>query len=282
MRIAFQGDRGSYSDLAVRKAFPREETVPYKTFELAIQAIQNKEADLALLPCENSLHGRVAGIHLQLPKSGLYIIGEKFQRVEHCLLAPEGATLKTICYVHSQDVAHSQVRKLVQEFGFTEIVEIDTAYAAKEVARLNDREHASISSSLAAEIYGLNIVRRNVEDESHNTTRFYVVSPTSDFVAPDRPDCMTTFAFRVHNRHGSLLKALAGFATAGVNMTKLESYMLNGEFVATQFLCEAEGHPKQAALGIAMEELSHHAKDVRVLGVYPQDPYRQTKSQTAT
>jgi len=221
--------------------------------------------------------GGVSDIHHLLPGSGLYIIGEWFQRVEHCLLGVAGASLSDIRRAHSHTVALGQVRKILAELKLTPVVEADTAGAAQLVAQWGNKEEAAIASSLAAGIYGLDILRENVEDAKHNTTRFYVVSPNRQEPNPRMPDLMTTFVFRVRNVPAALYKALGGFATNGVNMTKLESYMINGEFAATQFLSDVEGHPEQPAVRRALEELSFFSTEVKVLGVYPQAAFRLTQ-----
>jgi prephenate dehydratase len=267
--IAFQGRPGAYSDLACRTAFPGRPTLPCDTFEQAIEAVHSGKASLAMLPCENSLAGRVPDIHALLPGSGLSIVGEHFQRVEHCLLAPPGATVAGLRRVHSHSVALGQVRALIRELGVAAVVEADTAGAAQLVAEWGRPEDAAIASALAAEIYGLAVLRANVEDAAHNTTRFYVAAAEAVGRPADMPGLMTTFVFRVRNVPAALYKALGGFATNGVNMTKLESYMLNGQFSATQFLCDVDGHPEQTSLRLALEELSFFSREIRVLGVYP-------------
>lgn len=272
--IAFQGIPGAYSDLACRTAYPGMETLPCPSFEAVIESVRDGKAQLAMLPCENSLSGRVPDMHHLLPESGLLIVGEHFQRVEHCLLAPMGAARDGLKRAHSHAVALGQVRHYLRRLGLQPVIEADTAGAAKLVADWNRPEEAAIASSLAAEIYGLNILESNVEDAPHNTTRFYVMTRRARTPEPATPNLMTTFVFRVRNVPAALYKALGGFATNGVNMTKLESYMLGGAFVATQFLSDVEGHPEQPALRRALEELSFFSTDVRILGVYPASPQR--------
>ena len=272
--IAFQGQPGAYSDLACRNAYPGAQTLPCETFEAAMEAVREGRAGLALLPPENSIAGRVADMHALLPDSGLSIIGEKFLRVEHCLLAPPGATLATIKRIHSHPVALGQVRKLIAELDATPVVEYDTAGSAEIVEKLNNVEDAAIASSLAGDLHHLQILRRNVEDFAHNTTRFYVMAREPLHLYPDTPNLMTTFVFDVRNVPAALYKALGGFATNGVNMTKLESYMLNGSFTATQFLAEVDGHPDQPSLRHAFEELAFFSTEIKILGTYPADPYR--------
>jgi prephenate dehydratase len=275
--IAFQGVPGAYSDLACRAAYPEMSTLPCTSFEAAIDAVREGRAALGMLPCENSLAGRVSDIHHLLPGSGLYIIGEWFQRVEHCLLGVRGAALSDIKRAHSHTVALGQVRRILADLHLTPVVEADTAGAAQLVAQWDNKEDAAIASALAAEIYGLDVLQSNVEDAAHNTTRFYVVAPNRQEPNPRMPDLMTTFIFRVRNVPAALYKALGGFATNGVNMTKLESYMINGEFAATQFLSDVEGHPEQPAVRRALEELSFFSSEVKVLGVYPMAAFRLTQ-----
>ena len=274
--IAFQGVPGAYSDLACRAAYPGMATLPCESFETAIDAVRDGRATLAMLPCENSLAGRVPDIHHMLPGSGLFVIGEKVQRVEHCLLAVKGATLATLKRAHSHPVALGQVRRILRDMGLTPVVQADTAGAAEMIAKMNSREDAAIASSLAAEIYGLEILKANVEDAAHNTTRFYVMAPRPMSPDPAAPNLMTTFVFRVRNVPAALYKALGGFATNGVNMTKLESYMINGEFAATQFLCDVDGHPEQPGPRLALEELRFFSSEVRILGVYPAAAFRMS------
>ncbi len=272
--IAFQGVPGAYSDLACRSAFPALATLPCPTFEAAIEAVRDRRAAIAMLPCENTLAGRVPDIHHLLPESGLHVVGEHFQRVEHCLLAPRGATIDGLLRAHSHPVALGQVRVMLRELGLQPVVEADTAGSAQLVAEWGNGADAAIASALAAEIYGLDILRANVEDAAHNTTRFYVMAPAPRFPDAAAPDLMTTFVFRVRNVPAALYKALGGFATNGVNMTKLESYMVGGHFTATQFLCDVDGHPEQPPLRRALEELGFFSTEVRVLGVYPAALFR--------
>ena len=272
--IAFQGLPGAYSDLACRAAYPGWTTLPCPSFEAAMDAVRVGEATLAMLPCENSLAGRVPDIHRLLPESGLSVVGEHFERVEHCLLAPRGATLATLRRAHSHPVALGQVRNILRELRLTPVIEADTAGAAELIAQRGGVEDAAIASALAAEIYGLEILRRNVEDAAHNTTRFYVCSRRAEMPPAGTPDCVTSFVFRVQSIPAALYKALGGFATNGVNMTKLESYMLDGEFTATQFLADVDGHPEDAALKRALAELEFFSRELKVLGCYRAHPYR--------
>ncbi|WP_211257433.1 prephenate dehydratase [Muricoccus aerilatus] len=279
--IAFQGLPGAYSDLACRAAYPGWTTLPCPSFEAAMAAVREHRAELAMLPCENSLAGRVPDIHRLLPDSGLHVVGEHYERVEHCVLAPAGATMETIRRAHSHPVALGQVLNLLRDRRWEAVIEADTAGAAHLIAERGGVEDAAIASSLAGEIYGLQILRRNVEDEAHNTTRFYVMSRDPILPPVTAPDSVTTFVFRVRSVPAALYKALGGFATNGVNMTKLESYMLDGRFTAVQFLCDVDGHPDQAPLRRALEELRFFSREVHVLGCYPAHPYRHEQAEAA-
>lgn len=279
--IAFQGLPGAYSDLACRAAYPGWTTLPCPSFEAAMEALRDGRCDLAMLPCENSLAGRVPDIHRMLPDSGLFVVGEHFQRVEHCLLAPKGASLATVKRAHSHPVALGQVLRLLKEMNLQPVIEADTAGAAHMIAERGGTEDAAIASELAAEIYGLEILKRNVEDEAHNTTRFYVMSRERRDPPVEAPDTVTTFVFRVRSIPAALYKALGGFATNGINMTKLESYMVDGRFAAAQFLCDVDGHPDSPPLKRAFEELAFFSKEFRILGAYPAHPYRLEQAAAA-
>lgn len=273
LRIAFQGRPGAYSDLACRTRVPGAATIPCESFEAAIEAVRTGAAELGMLACENSLVGRVPDIHALLPDSGLAIVGEHFQRVEHCLLGLPGAALADIRTVHSHAVALGQVRRLLHELGATPVIEADTAGSAELVARWGDRSRAAVASRLAAELHGLAVLRANVEDEAHNTTRFYLAA-RAPAPPPEGTPAMTTFVFRVRNVPAALYKALGGFATNGVNMTRLESYMMGGAFTATRFLCDVEGRPEDAGLAGAFEELRFFSSEFRILGTYARDGFR--------
>jgi prephenate dehydratase len=272
--IAFQGLPGAYSDLSCRAAYPGWKTLPCPSFEAAMEALRDGRVALAMLPCENSVAGRVPDIHRLLPESGLYVIGEHFQRVEHCLLAPKGASMATLKRAHSHPMALGQVLNLMREKRLEPVIEADTAGAAAIIAERGGVEDAAIASELAAEIYGLDILARNVEDEHDNTTRFYVMARERAYPPVDAPDTVTTFVFRVRSIPAALYKALGGFATNGVNMTKLESYMVGGRFAAAQFLCDVDGHPDSPALRRAFEELAFFSREFRILGAYPAHAYR--------
>ena len=273
--IAFQGRPGAYSDLACRNAYPAMQTLPCHTFELTMEAVRSGAADLAMIATENSLAGRVPDVHTLLPESGLFVIGETFQRVEHCLLAIKGAKIENLKRAHSHAVALGQVRKLLKELKLEAVVESDTAGSAELLAKWQDPEACAIASSLAGELFGLEILRRNIEDAAHNTTRFFVMARQPRDLSPGTPDLMTTFVFRVRNVPAALYKALGGFATNGINMTKLESYMVGGHFSATQFLCDVEGHPEDPHLRLALEELTFFSRETRILGVYPTAQFRR-------
>ena len=272
-RIAFQGMPGAYSDLACRHARPRMTPLPCRTFDDAFAAVRLRRARLAMIPIENSVAGRVADIHHLLPDSGLHIIGEHFQRVNHHLLAVKGAKLSAVRYVHSHIHALNQCRKTIKKLGLEAVEEVDTAGSAAKIAGLRDPRHAAIASSLAGKIHRLVSLKANIEDAEHNTTRFIILSRTAAMPPVRAPHAMTSFVFRVRNVPAALYKALGGFASNGVNMTKLESY-LRSDFVAAQFYADVEGHPDRANLKLAFEELRFFSHEVTILGVYTAHPYR--------
>jgi prephenate dehydratase len=273
-RIAYQGEPGANSHIVCQEHYPELEALPCASFEDVFAAVTSGEAELAMIPIDNSIAGRVADIHHFLPGSGLHIVAEHFLRIRFHLMGVPGATLETIRTVHSHVHALGQCRRIIREHGLTPLISGDTAGAAREVAEAADPSQASISPPLAAQIYGLDVLATDVEDEDHNTTRFVVLS--RDFVqAPaGNGPVVTTFVFNVRNLPAALYKALGGFATNGVNMTKLESYMVDGQFTATQFLAEVDGHPDETPLRNALEELAFFTTDVTILGVYPADPFR--------
>ena len=272
--IAFQGAPGAYSHMACADSRPDMEPLPCATFEDAFAAVSEGRARLAMIPIENSVAGRVADIHYLLPGSKLHIVGESFQRVEHQLLAIRGAALKGLRVVHSHVHALSQCRVLVRELDLAATVHADTAGAARDVAALGDPSHAAIASALAAEIYGLEVVRPNIEDAAHNTTRFVIMAASDARPAPDDAPVMTSIVFQVRNVPASLYKALGGFATNGVNIVKLESYQLGGSFNATQFYADIEGHPEHPAVARALDELGYFCAELKTLGVYPAHAFR--------
>ncbi|MDP7603588.1 MAG: prephenate dehydratase [Alphaproteobacteria bacterium] len=272
--ITFQGQAGAYSHMACLAAYPDYQPLPCETFEDAFAAVEHGKAELAMIPIENSVAGRVADIHRLLPDSGLHIIAERFQRVRHQLLGLPGASIKDLRSVHSHVHALAQCHKLIHELCLVPMVEADTAGAASAIAGRNDSSQAAIASSLAAETYGLDVLRADIEDADHNTTRFLVMAREPEEPEPGAERVLTSFVFRVRNIPAALYKALGGFATNGVNMIKLESYMLDGSFSATQFYSDIEGHPSEEPVRLALEELGFFSRDVKILGVYPADSFR--------
>jgi prephenate dehydratase len=239
------------------------------TFEDTISAVQNGEADYGVVPVENSLYGRITDIYHLLPNSGLFINGEHFLRIEMNLLGVKGSTLKDVKSVQSLSVALGQCRKFIRKHKFTTINGVDTAGSAREIAERGDKSVAAIASRYAAEVYGLDILAEGIEDAAHNTTRFLVVSRAPETPKAGKTKVKTTFVFRVKNIPASLYKAMGGFATNGVNMTKLESYMLDGSFTATQFYADIDGHPDDRNVQLAFDELKFFTDHFHVLGVYP-------------
>ncbi|MHB8884208.1 MAG: prephenate dehydratase [Methylovirgula sp.] len=278
-KIAYQGEPGANSDIACRAVFPELEPLPCATFEDALSAVLEGTADRAMIPIENSLAGRVADIHHLLPTAGLYIVGEYFLPIHFQLLGVKGAKLGELKAVYSHVHALGQCRKIIRKLGLTTHIAADTAGSAREVAEWQDKSKASLAPILAADIYGLDILANDVEDETHNTTRFIILSRTPQWPEPQASGSVTTFVFRVRNVPAALYKALGGFATNGVNMTKLESYMVEGEFTATQFLADVDGHPAQPAVSRAFEELAFFCKEFKILGVYPAHEFRITSAQ---
>ncbi len=276
LKIAFQGEPGANSDIAAREAYPGCEPMPCPTFEDALAAISSGEADLGMIPIENSIAGRVADIHHLLPHANLHIIGEYFLPIHFNLMAPKGASLKTIKSVESHIHALGQCRRFIRQHGYKPVIAADTAGAARHISETSDVTRGALAPKLAAEIYGLDVLAENVEDEAHNTTRFVILSREERHVAPGNGLVITTFVFRVRNLPAALYKAMGGFATNGVNMTKLESYMIEGNFFATMFYADVEGHPDDRGLAFALEELKFFSRELRILGVYPAHPFRAT------
>lgn len=267
-KIAFQGEPGAFSHAAAHALFPADEALPCTTFEDTIAAVQQGRAEYGVVPVENSLYGRITDIYHLLPESGLHIVGEHFLRVEMNLLAVPGTKLEEVKSVQSLSVALGQCRKFISDHKLKTINGVDTAGSAREIAERGDRTVAAIASRFAAEVYGLAILAANIEDAAHNTTRFLVISKTPEEPAADAGKVKTTFVFRVRNVPAALYKAMGGFATNGVNMTKLESYMLDGSFTATQFYADIEGRPSDRGVALAFEELAFFTDHFRVLGVY--------------
>lgn len=272
--IAFQGEAGANSHIACREAFPDMISLPCDTFEDVFAAVSEGRARLGMIAIENSLAGRVADVHHLIPGSGLYIVGEHFLPVRHQLLGLKGTKIEDIKTVHSHVHALGQCRRVIRELGLKAVVAADTAGAARQIAEEGDPSRAAIASSLAASIYGLDILRPNIEDAAHNTTRFIVMANEPNDADPEDEPVITSFIFRVRNVPAALYKALGGFATNGVNMTKLESYQLEGTFNASQFYADIEGHPSSRNVRLALEELEFFTSELRILGVYKAHPYR--------
>jgi prephenate dehydratase len=277
-RIAFQGEAGANSHIACREAYRNYLPMPCPTFEDAFAAVRSGRAQLAMIPIDNSVAGRVADIHHLMPRSGLHIVGEWFLPVQHQLMAPEGATLRTIKTVESHVHALGQCRNIIRRLRLAAVVAADTAGAAREVAEADDISRAALATKLAAKIYGLQILKKNVADDKHNTTRFVILARRPQWASRKEKKVITTFVFQVRNIPAALYKALGGFATNGVNMTKLESYMVEGSFAATQFYADVQGHPKERALQLALEELEFvsQPRTLKILGVYPAHAFRET------
>jgi prephenate dehydratase len=285
--IAFQGEPGAYANLAAREAVPHAAALPRPTFDAALEAVRQGEADLAIVPVENSVYGRIADTHLLVRHFGrmvkgqassgggdLFIAGEHFHRVRHQLLGLKGAALSGVKEVYSQRPALGQCRKIIKELALNEREWSDTAGSAKHIAELGDPASAAIASRLAGELYGLDVLKPDIEDEPHNMTRFLIVGAEDDDAPNDGRAVITTFLFRVRNIPAALYKALGGFATNAVNMTKLESYQLGGSFNATEFYADIEGHPDQPEVRRALEELQYFTSKLTILGVYPAHPFR--------
>ena len=273
--IAFQGFAGAYSDLSCREVFPEADTLPCETFDKAFAAVKSGEADLAMIPVDNTLAGRVADVHRLMPESDLHIVGEHFQPIQHALMGVKGTNLDSITTVHSHIHALPQCQKIIQELSLQQNVHADTAGAAQEIAQKNDPTQAAIASKLAAKIYGLEILKDDVQDADHNTTRFLILSKESEVPQFDaNKSFLTSFIFEVRNIPAALYKALGGFATNNVNMVKLESYV-DENFQAAQFYADVIGHPEDRPLQLAMEELGFYAKNVLLLGTYDAHSFRK-------
>ncbi len=280
LKVAFQGEPGANSDIAAREAYPGCEPMPCATFEDALAAISSGKADLGMIPIDNSIAGRVADIHHLLPHARLHIVGEYFLPIHFNLMAPKGATLKTVKSVESHIHALGQCRRFIRKHNYKAVIAADTAGAARHISESDDLTRAALAPGLAAKIYGLKVLAENVEDEDHNTTRFVILSRKAQHARPNNGLVVTTFVFQVRNLPAALYKALGGFATNGVNMTKLESYMIEGNFFATMFYADVEGHPDELPLKRALEELEFFAQkdSLKILGVYPGNvKYRSSK-----
>lgn len=280
-KIAFQGEPGANSDTACRDVYPGMEPLPCATFEDAFNAVEKGNAKLAMIPIENTIAGRVADIHHLLPESRLHIIGEYFLPIHFQLMALPGAKLDKIKSVHSHIHALGQCRKIIRRHRWQAMVAGDTAGAARQIAEAGALDRAALAPRLAAELYGLEILAENVEDQANNVTRFVILSKDAkdQQIPSEDAKMITTFVFKVRNIPAALYKAMGGFATNGVNMTKLESYQLGGKFYSTQFYADIEGHPGQRNVALAMEELGFFSEDVRILGTYPANPFRDEQEQ---
>ncbi|WP_185802630.1 prephenate dehydratase [Pontivivens nitratireducens] len=272
--ISFQGELGAYSHQACREMYPNMEPFPCATFEAAIEAVRKGNADLGMIAVENSTYGRVADVHQLLPESGLRIVGEHFVRVHINLLGVPGAKLEDVREAMSHTVLLGQCREFLNAYGITPVTGADTAGSARAVAEKGNAALAGLASELAGEIYGLDVLARHIEDAQNNTTRFIVMAPEGLMPEPSARPMMTSFLFRVRNIPAALYKAMGGFATNGVNMTKLESYMTDGSFTATQFFAEVDGHPDDPAVARALEELEYFTSSLEILGVYPKSKFR--------
>jgi prephenate dehydratase len=279
--ISYQGEPGANSHVACIDRFPGMTPLACATFEDALACVRSGAARLAMIPIENSVAGRVADVHHLLPDSGLYIVGEHFERISHQLMALPGVALKDIRTVHSHTQALGQCRQLIRSLGLTPVTEADTAGSARMVAELGDPSRAAIASQLAADMHGLTILHRDIQDAAHNTTRFLVLADQPCAITAQDSAVITTFVFRVRNVPAALYKALGGFATNGVNMTKLESYQLEGSFNATMFYADIEGHPEERRVTLAMEELDFFTSKVILLGTYPASPERARLAEEA-
>lgn len=273
-RLVFQGEPGANSHLACSEAYPNMEAIACSTFEDALAAVRSRDATYAMIPIENTVAGRVADIHHLLPDADLYIVAEHFLRVRHQLMAKPGASMDDIKRVLSHTQALGQCRNTLKRLGLSPVPEADTAGSARLVAESKENDIAAIASTLAAKTYQLEILLSDIEDAEHNTTRFLILAADPDDAEPDEGPLITSFLFRVRNVPAALYKALGGFATNGVNMTKLESYQLEGTFNATMFYADIEGHPSERPLQLALEELSFFSSEVRVLGTYRAGAYR--------
>lgn len=273
-RIAYQGEPGANSHIACLEAYPDMEPVACRTFEDAFAAVAEGDVALAMIPIDNTVAGRVADIHHLMPASDLFIVGEHFLRVRHQLLVLPGTRPEALKRITSHTHALGQCRRVIAEMGLEAVVAVDTAGAAKDLARSQDKSTAVIASAKAAEIYGLEVMRADIEDEDHNTTRFVVMSAEPDDATPDEAPVITSFIFTVRNVPAALYKAMGGFATNGVNMIKLESYV-DGTFNVAQFYADIEGHPQDRPVRLALEELEFFTSSLRVLGVYKAGAYRE-------
>jgi len=275
--IVYQGEPGAYSHLACQDGFPNMTSKPCASFAAAFREVSSGQAKLAMIPVENTVAGRVSDIYHLLPEGGLHIIGEQYLAVHHQLLAVPGATLSDIKTARSHAMALGQVRKRLEAMDIRAVTDVDTAGAARTVSELGDKSVAAIASTLAGETYDLNVLAADIEDAAHNTTRFLILADEPLQIAKDDGPVVTSFVFKVRSVPSALYKALGGFATNGINMTKLESYMVGGSFQAAQFYADVEGHPEDEGMKHALEELSFFTESVIMLGTYPAHISRSQK-----
>ena len=274
--IVFQGERGAHSHMACLRHFREWEALPCPTFEEALERVAEGRAARAILPIENTIAGRVADLHHLLPETKLFVVGEHFLEIRHHLLARRGASLSDLRTAHSHAMALGQCRRAIRRLGLTPVAEADTAGAARAIGEGREPSRAAIASSLAAQIYDLQILKSDMEDVARNTTRFLLFAKERQDAPLDAPHVITSLLFRVRNVPAALYKALGGFATNGVNMTRLESCQIAGEFAAAQFFADIEGHASSPAARLALEELRFYSADVRVLGSYAADSFRRS------
>ena len=272
--IAFAGVPGANADMACRRAYPYMVTLALPSFEDVFEAVEQGKAALGFIPVENSQAGRVAEVHTLLPKTNLHFVSEYFLAVEHVLAAPKGATLETVKEVYSHPQALMQCRDHLRKMGLATHLASNTAVAAENIAQWNDPSKAAICSKLAAELYGLQVLKETMQDAEDNVTVFVAIAKEPIEPDPDHKPILTTLLFTVRNIPSALYKALGGFATNGVNILKLESYIPGGNSNQAQFFLIFEGHPNDRNVQLALEELGFFTKQVKVLGMYPADPKR--------
>ncbi len=268
-KIAYQGEPGANSHIACNLYDDEVEAVALKTFDHVFSSLKDGDVNLAMIPIENSIAGRVSDIHRLMPTSDVHIIGESFLKIQHCLMSLKDSSIEDIKYVRSHEMALSQCRESIAELGLEPVVSADTAGSAREVSELGDKSTAAIASPLASEIYNLKILNKEMEDAGHNTTRFLVLSKDKVIPNNNEDNCITTLVFKIKNVPSALYKALGGFATNGVNMLKLESYQLDGNFQSTQFYTDLEGHSESEPIKNAIDELQYYSEEIKILGVYP-------------
>lgn len=274
MRIAYQGVAGAYSHIASMTVYPGQEYLPSDTFEKAMKLVSEGEADLAMIPVENSNAGRVSDVHFLLPQTGLHIIGEFFLPINHQLLGLPGTKLADVKSASSHPQALAQCSEFLKRHGIKPTARIDTALSCQDVLKFQDKSIAAIASKLAGEIYGLDVVAPNIENARNNTTRFLIMAREPEIPEDDGGEFITSFIFKAKNIPAALYKALGGFATNGINITKLESYLLEGKFVSAQFYAEIESHPSRKAFHNAFDELKFFSESIHVLGTYRANKYR--------